>query len=74
MGNCITLSRVTQTHIQTTVTSIEFGVGHSGDLTACSEILKAVLVRTATFRNVAPCSPVEVNRRFGGIFDIRLQH
>jgi hypothetical protein len=36
------------------------------------EVLTAVVMRSSIFWNITPCSPLKVNRRFGGIFRLHL--
>jgi hypothetical protein len=37
------------------------------------EVLTAVVMKSSTFRDITPCSPVIVNRRFGGTCCLHLQ-
>jgi hypothetical protein len=37
------------------------------------EVLKAIATKSYMFWNITPCSPVKVNRRFGGIYRLHPQ-
>jgi hypothetical protein len=37
------------------------------------EVLTAVVMKSTIFRDIAPCSPLSVNRRFGGTYRLLLQ-
>jgi hypothetical protein len=37
------------------------------------EVLSAVVMKTAVFWDITPCSPLKVNRRFGGTYLLHLQ-
>jgi hypothetical protein len=37
------------------------------------EILTAVVMKSTIFWDITPCSPLEVNRRFGGTYRFHLQ-
>jgi hypothetical protein len=37
------------------------------------EVLSAVVMKRTIFWDIAPCSPLKVNRRFGGTYPFHLQ-
>jgi hypothetical protein len=37
------------------------------------QVLTAVVMKSTMFRNITPCSPLEVNRRFGRTYRLHLQ-
>jgi hypothetical protein len=37
------------------------------------EVLTAVVIKSTIFWDIRPCSPLKVNRRFGGKYRLRLQ-
>jgi hypothetical protein len=37
------------------------------------EVLKAVVMKNTIFRDITPCIPLKVNRRFGGTYRLHLQ-
>jgi hypothetical protein len=36
-------------------------------------VLTAVVMKSSIFWDITPCSPFQVNRRFGGTYSLRLQ-
>jgi hypothetical protein len=37
------------------------------------DVLAAMVMKSTIFWNIKPCSPLKLNRRFGGIYRLRLQ-
>jgi hypothetical protein len=43
------------------------------ELSVGFEVLTAVVMKSTIFRDITPCSPLKVNRRFGGTYRLNLQ-
>jgi hypothetical protein len=71
--NHYTLSGYHSKELSSDFRNVCFVVGHEHTVFLGFEVFTAVVMRSTIFWDITPCSPLSVNRRFGGAYCLHLQ-